>query len=90
MIVDVPLLLENGRQGDFDAVVVVYATEAQQIERQQSRDGATREAAEQRVRSQLSIEEKRRLADHVIDNSGTRADTEAQVRALYDELSAGG
>ena len=68
-------------------VVVVYAPEALQIERQMRRDGATREHAEQRVRAQLSIEEKRKLADRVIDNSGPRAETERQVRALYTELT---
>lgn len=87
VIVDVPLLLENGRQGDFDAVVVVYATEEQQVERQQKRDGITREVARQRLAAQLPIEEKRRLADHVVDNSGSAENTECQVRALYERLT---
>jgi dephospho-CoA kinase len=39
-----------------------------------------------RVRSQLPIEEKRALADFVIDNSGCLADTERQVRELYERL----
>ena len=89
VIVDIPLLLENGRSGDFDAVVVVYCRESQQIERQQTRDGSSREEAEQRVRAQLSIEEKRRLADHVIDNSGRLEETDRQVRALYEALIEG-
>lgn len=87
VIVDVPLLLETGRRGHFDAVVVVYCRESQQIERQQARDGASREEAEQRVRAQLSIEEKRRLADHVIDNSGSMEETDRQVRGLYEALT---
>jgi dephospho-CoA kinase len=69
-------------------VIVVYAREAQQIERQVARDGATPEHARERVAAQLPIEEKRRLADHVIDNSGSLADTERQVRALYAKLTA--
>lgn len=87
VVVDVPLLLETGR-GGFDAVVVVYCTEAQQIERQRARDGASLEEARQRVAAQLSIEEKRRRADHVIDNSGSPEETERQVRALYAALTA--
>ena len=87
VVVDVPLLLETGSSAAFDAVVVVYCRESQQIERQQARDGSSREEAEQRVRAQLSIEEKRRLADHVIDNSGSPEETDRQVRVLYGVLT---
>ena len=41
----------------------------------------------ERVRAQLSIEEKRRLADHVIDNSGSPEETDRQVRVLYGVLT---
>jgi dephospho-CoA kinase len=98
VVLDIPLLLEGrARAGEpgrartasdlAGEVIVVYAREAQQIERQVARDGATREHALERVRAQLSIEEKRELADHVIDNSGTLADTERQVRELYAKLT---
>ena len=39
------------------------------------------------MRAQLPLDRKRELADHVIDNSGSLADTERQVRALYRELT---
>jgi dephospho-CoA kinase len=39
------------------------------------------------VRAQLPLDRKRELADHVIDNSGSLADTERQVRALYTKLT---
>jgi dephospho-CoA kinase len=87
VVVDVPLLLETGRGGGFEAVVVVYCSREQQIERQRARDGSSLEEAEQRVKAQLPIEEKRRLADHVIDNSGTPEETERQVLALYETLT---
>jgi dephospho-CoA kinase len=96
VVLDIPLLLEGrtGRAGavrptasdSASEVIVVYAREEQQIERQLARDGASREQALARIRAQLSIEEKRRLADHVIDNSGTLEDTERQVRELYAKL----
>ena len=54
-----------------------------QIERQIARDGCTRDEAEQRVRAQLPLDRKRELADHVIDNCGSLAETERQVRELY-------
>lgn len=100
VVLDIPLLLEGrtARASDpgrartasdlVSEVIVVYAREAQQIERQVSRDGATPAHATERVRAQLPIEEKRKLADHVIDNSGALADTERQVRELYAKLAA--
>jgi len=100
VVLDIPLLLEGRSQRAADPgrartasdlvseVIVVYARETQQIERQVARDGATPEHAAERVRSQLPIEEKRGLADHVIDNSGSLADTERQVRELYAKLTS--
>jgi dephospho-CoA kinase len=100
VLLDIPLLLEGrarraeghgpaGRSaGDgVEAVIVVYAPEALQVERQVARDGSRPEEAARRVAAQLPIEEKRRLADHVIDNSGTLEETERQVRALFEELT---
>ncbi len=89
VVADIPLLLEGRGPGPYgvDAVVVVYAPEAQQIARQIERDGASADHARQRVRSQMPIDEKRALADHVIDNSGTLAETEAQVTALFRSLT---
>ncbi len=96
VVLDIPLLFEGRKAGTgsaallaFDATVLVYAREAQQVERQMARDGHARDEALRRVRSQLPIEEKRALADHVIDNSGTLADTERQVRELYERLVGG-
>jgi len=100
VLLDIPLLLEGrggsskgrpARAGDtVEAVIVVYATEAQQIERQRERDGVDLEQAGQKVRAQLPIEQKRELADHVIDNSGSLDETHSQVEALYARLVAPG
>jgi dephospho-CoA kinase len=94
VVMDVPLLLEGRRAGaggaaraPYDCVVVVWVPESVQIERTMARDGCDRGEAERRVRAQMSLDEKRDLADHVIDNSGTREETEAQVRALYARLA---
>lgn len=96
VVLDIPLLLERRAAGASEAggtasdsaseVIVVYTPEAMQIERQILRDGVSREHAAARVRAQLSIEKKRKLADYVIDNSGTLEDTERQVRELYAKL----
>ena len=95
IVLDIPLLFEGRESGkgsaasrNVEATVVVWAPESVQIERQIARDGCTREDAIQRIRSQLPLDRKRELADHVIDNSGSLADTERQVRALYEKLTA--
>jgi dephospho-CoA kinase len=94
VVLDIPLLFEGRKAGtgsaaqmDFDSTVLVYAPEALQIERQMTRDGCDREEALRRIRAQLPIEEKRQMADCVIDNSGTREQTERQVSALWPTLT---
>jgi dephospho-CoA kinase len=93
VVVDIPLLFETRVHGTAsranlgsELVIVVYAPRELQIERQLARNGYDRAEAERRVGAQLPIEEKRRLADHVIDNSGSLEATRTQVRALYDRL----
>jgi dephospho-CoA kinase len=92
VVLDIPLLLEGRRAGTgagavlpFDVVVVVYADEETQIRRVMARDRLSREDATARVRAQLSIEEKRRMADVVVDNGGDWDATEKRVRELFAE-----
>jgi dephospho-CoA kinase len=91
IVLDIPLLLEGKRSGrgsgaklPFDVIAVVYASEETQLERVLARDGLTPDEARARVRSQVPIEEKREMADVVIDNSGAWESAEKQVRELYE------
>jgi len=78
--VDLPLLFEGGRQADFPGgVLLVYADAATQLRRLRERDGFDVAAGRERLAAQLPIEDKRGLATWVIDNGGSRADTEAAV-----------
>jgi dephospho-CoA kinase len=83
------LLVEANRHRDFDALVVVTADEAQQIARTVARDGCRPEQALARVRAQLPLLEKRKVATHLIDNSGDLESTRRQTLALLGELSPG-
>jgi len=94
IVLDIPLLFEGRASGRGSAAqtavsrtVLVWVPEALQIERQIARDGCTWEEAVRRVRAQMPLDDKRALADHVIDNSGSLEETERQVRALYEELT---
>ncbi|MDO3408873.1 dephospho-CoA kinase [Saccharibacillus sp. CPCC 101409] len=83
---DIPLLYESGLEGLYEKVVVVYVPRELQLTRLILRDKLAPEQAESRLHSQLDIEEKKRRADFVIDNSGTPEDTERQVDRLLESL----
>jgi len=82
------LLVETGGHRKFDGLVVVTASEEQQLARVMARDHSTREQALARLRAQMPAEEKRRAATHLIDNSGDLDDTRRQVDALIATLRA--
>jgi dephospho-CoA kinase len=83
LIVDIPLLYENDRTNTVERVIVVWIDPQTQLRRIQDRDGLSADAAGQRIAAQMPLDEKRARADHVIDNSGNREDTQRQVEAIY-------
>jgi dephospho-CoA kinase len=85
IVADIPLLYETGQASLYDEIMVVYVPREIQIERLMSRNSITAEQAEQRIALQMDIEEKRKLANHVIDNSGTLEQTVLQVERFWHE-----
>ncbi len=81
------LLVETGRHGEMDLLLVVVADEETRIQRLMRRSELDREEAVARLRAQLPQEEKAALAHHVIDNSGTLEQTRAQVVSAWQEIS---
>jgi dephospho-CoA kinase len=86
VIWDAALLFEGGGAAQMARVVVVYADPETEHERLMERDGLSDADARARIASQMPVAEKAKLAHHVIDNSGTREDTERQVRTIYGAL----
>lgn len=84
-IVDIPLFYEGGRY-EIDSVIVVYANRVQQCERLMLRDGFSKEEADSRLASQMDIEEKRRKADYVIDNSGGLTQLKTETARVVNEI----
>lgn len=84
---DIPLLAESGRASTFDAVLVVHAPEATQIERMVRDRGWSQEDARSRIAAQASAEERLAVATHVIDNTGTHEDLRHRVAEVFAELS---
>jgi dephospho-CoA kinase len=86
VIQDVPLLFENGLEPLFSSVVLVYVPEEMQLARLVEGRGFTPERARAVIATQVPIEEKRRRAHIVIDNSGTPEQTRVQVEQLWARL----
>ncbi|MFC1834139.1 dephospho-CoA kinase [Thermodesulfobacteriota bacterium] len=85
-VIDVPLLFEVGWEKHCNCVVLVYAPRGLQEERLMKRDDLSTAEARQRLDSQMSMEEKRERADYIIDNTGSRDETERQVEDLMWKL----
>jgi dephospho-CoA kinase len=85
---DIPLLFETGHIHDFDTVVVCACSAAEQLRRLMVRDGLAEPDARARLAAQWPIEEKITRAQHVIRTDGSYADTDAQIEATYQALSA--
>jgi dephospho-CoA kinase len=83
LIVDIPLLYENDRARSVDTVIVVWVDPETQLRRLNERDELTVEEARQRIAAQMPLDAKRARADLVIDNSGSRENTQRQVEAIY-------
>lgn len=86
VVLMVPLLLENRMENLVDRVMVVTVSEAERKRRLFERSGMTPEEVDRRLAAQMPDAEKARLADVVIDNSGTLAETRRQVREALQKL----
>jgi dephospho-CoA kinase len=84
VVQDVPLLVETGQAGAYDLVLVVEADLETRVRRLVQR-GLGAEDARARIAAQATDEQRRAVADVVLDNSGTREELEAQVERFWAE-----
>lgn len=83
---DVPLLVENRLQDSLSGVILVSVPPQVQRERLMARNGYSQGEAQARIDSQLPLEEKKKVATWIIDNSGTREETRRQVEQVWRSL----
>jgi len=83
--IDIPLFFET-RRYPIKKSLVIYATKEQQLERLIEREGYTREEALKRINVQIPVEEKRKLATYVIDNSGTLTQLGQECERVKKEI----
>ena len=84
-IVDIPLLYETGRQGEFDRVIATLCPPSVQIARLMER-GLSEKEARQRLSAQLPAAEKAARADQVVKTDGSFVETDAQVEQIFRRL----
>jgi dephospho-CoA kinase len=92
-VADIPLLFEGRLAGrdtaaalGVEGVILSWVPADVQLVRTMARDDCSRGEALSRIRAQLPIDEKREMAEWVIDNSGDVSDTERQVDELFRKL----
>lgn len=90
VFVDVPLLYEANMEYIMDKVIVVYVDKPTQLLRLMSRDSIDSEFANKKISIQMSLEEKVKKADYIIDNSKDFLDSQKQLyeilRRIRDEI----
>lgn len=85
-VVESAILVETGSYRRFDRLIVVVCSFEQQVERAMKRGSYSKEEVLARLSRQLPLEEKVRVADYVVDTSGTKENTIEQVRTVYNSL----
>lgn len=84
LVHDIPLLVEKGMADRFDLVVVVEADEARRVQRMVQARGMSVEEARGRIGAQATDEQRRAVADVVLENNGTIEELLARVDELWD------
>ena len=86
IVLDAPLLLEAGLRKMVDSLVVVTAGKGEQFSRLIKKTSLKRADIERRIKYQIPLRVKARLADFIIDNNGSLAETRKQVKELIMKL----
>jgi dephospho-CoA kinase len=84
-LIDIPLFFENGNY-DIDRNVVVYTPKDVQVKRLMKRDKSSEEEALSRINNQMDIEEKKKRAFYIIDNSKDLVSLIAEVERVKNEI----
>ena len=89
VFLDIALLFEAGFEDLVEKIIVVHINEKEQLTRLMNRNSLSSEAAMNRIKSQMSSEDKSKLGDYVINNSNTKEETYRQIDLILDELERG-
>jgi dephospho-CoA kinase len=88
VVYEVPLLFEGNLHEWLRPVILVACDVDTQLQRLQQRDGLDRAQAQKHIDAQMSLTEKRRRADYVIENNGSLDELKTQVEAVLEKIKA--
>jgi len=88
IVYEVPLLFEGQLHLWLRPVILVASDVNTQKQRLRDRDHLTDTEAQQHIDAQMSLDEKRKLADYVIENNGSLDDLEHQVKSILEMIAA--
>ncbi|MFA6078808.1 MAG: dephospho-CoA kinase [Candidatus Omnitrophota bacterium] len=86
IVIDAPLLIEAGLEKLADKLVVVKASQKNQIIRSNRKYRTKKEECLTRIRCQIPLKDKIKMADFVIDNDGTKKDTKEQIMEIWRKV----
>ena len=87
--IDIPLFFEKKeRYAEFKNVAVIYAPKELLLSRLMSRNALNLEDAKARVELQMDIEQKKKMAKFVIDNSSDRENLELELEKFLRQICA--
>ena len=86
LIIDAALIYEAKIDRLMDKIIVVYIGEDEQVKRLAKRNNLSKEEALQRIKSQIPMKEKVKVADYVIDNSNSLDKTREQVETIWQSF----
>ena len=89
ILMDIPLLYENGLESDLDAVIVVNAPLELRVERVMTRSGLSAAEVRSRNAAQLPLEDKVARADYVVDNGSSLERLEAETERVWQAIQKG-
>lgn len=87
VVYDMPLLTENNLGSLHDAVIVIDVPVEMQLQRLVELRGMTEEDARSRIAAQATREQRRAIADFIVDNTGSLEDLDARVDEIWAELT---
>ena len=86
VVIEMVLLIESGFYKNMDKIILVKSTIEQQISRATSRSNMSLEQIKQRMKFQLSFNEKAKFVDCIINNQGALKDTEIEVKKIWKAI----
>tara|TARA_Y100000310_G_C20353378_1_gene655462 strand:- start:16 stop:657 length:642 start_codon:yes stop_codon:yes gene_type:complete len=85
IVIDIPLLFESKLEEMFDKIIVVKCSEKEQIKRTLKKGKYSKKEIKNIINSQMSLKEKIKKADFVVDNSKMIKETEKQVKNIIEQ-----